>query len=351
MSGSRVLRSGVGTQITTASARDRTEKSPVATRRRRSINGRRSASATSWTCDRPPPTPEILAGSVSMPCTGKPLRANSQASGRPTYPRPITATIAVRLRNASTSRSAASRSVRIVATSATVAGPSTSVVARGARARRRGCLATFLLATLVLLLAAALLGALLPVMADDPFAHPALLDAAHHVLEPLVHGGVVHDPAQAPLAGVDLAQDRLGVPGHPVDLLQERVGVHVVAHEASDQPLPLIQALGGPAQRGGHHPEVLDRLRPLPSRRRHRADHPLVAVGLLHERAQVAQGSIDVRLLLVRERLVGQGRPRQSLPLLHPLERAPQRREAPLEVGHPLAAELRVVDHLLDDPA
>jgi len=67
MSGSRVFRSGVGTQITAASER-RIDSNPVeACSRLPSISSRRSASDTSCTCETPRLMPAIFAASVSIP--------------------------------------------------------------------------------------------------------------------------------------------------------------------------------------------------------------------------------------------------------------------------------------------
>src|SRR5262245_62465117 len=67
----------------------------------------------------------------------------------------------------------------------------------------------------------ALLGPLLAVVPDHPLAELALLDARHDVAQPLVNGGIVDDPAERPLAPVDLPQDRVEVPGAAVDLPQQ----------------------------------------------------------------------------------------------------------------------------------
>src|SRR5712692_782313 len=274
MSGSRVFRSGVGTQMTAASARSKSANSVLGRSFSRSSKGRSSASGTSWTCERPARIAEILLASVSIPATVNPPLANSQASGRPTYPSPITATVAVRPLNFSVSRSP--RSGAAAAGLLPACGPDRP--RSGARLRGRAALGRrflpLVLATLVLLATAALLGALLPVMPDEPLADVALLNPTDHILQALIDLRVVHDPAEGTLPSVDLAHDRIDVADGTIDLLEQIISVAVVVHQPSDQPLAILDVLRRAAQRRGHRPEIVEGLGALSARRRQGSDHP-----------------------------------------------------------------------------
>src|SRR5580765_1071270 len=91
MSGSFDFRSGVGTQMITTSLRCRTEKSVVAAYLPARISDFRSSSVRSGVQERPRFSEETRSGSLSMPDTVNPARANSVARGRPTYPWPMIA--------------------------------------------------------------------------------------------------------------------------------------------------------------------------------------------------------------------------------------------------------------------
>src|SRR5262245_63006270 len=108
--------------------------------------------------------PSTLAASTSIPTTVNPPRANSQARGRPTYPMPITATVARRLLSFPTSAPAASPTGETApGATATDAPPSGGRAGLGPAGRR--ALSAFVLPTRILL-TLAFLGALLAVMPD-----------------------------------------------------------------------------------------------------------------------------------------------------------------------------------------
>ena len=82
-SGSRVLRSGVGTQMQTASTSDRASKEVVAESTPEATAARTSAGATSSMYDSPRPIAAVRSSSTSKPTTGTPARAKATASGNP----------------------------------------------------------------------------------------------------------------------------------------------------------------------------------------------------------------------------------------------------------------------------
>ena len=84
MSGSFVLRSGVGTQMFTVSAFARTEKSVVAERRPAARSAWMSAVATSAMYDVPSFKARVFRSSRSIPTAVNPARPSSTSSGRPT---------------------------------------------------------------------------------------------------------------------------------------------------------------------------------------------------------------------------------------------------------------------------
>ena len=88
MSGSFVLRSGVGTQMLTVSSSFSTAKSVVADNRSGARSAATSSLDTSGMCDCPLLITCTLRASTSMPVVTKPARASSTASGNPTYPEP-----------------------------------------------------------------------------------------------------------------------------------------------------------------------------------------------------------------------------------------------------------------------
>src|SRR5579872_6610280 len=98
MSGSLVLRSGVGTQILMVSSSRTAEKSVVARILPASTRGPRVELGISPMYESPAFTRLVLASLISIPVTVKPALANSTARGRPTYPSPIIPTRAVRVR-------------------------------------------------------------------------------------------------------------------------------------------------------------------------------------------------------------------------------------------------------------
>src|SRR2546426_457455 len=177
MSGSRVFLRGVGTQMMTASHSPRHSTSVVALSPFSPTRDVKSASGTSCTCDEPRLTPSTFARSLSIPITAKPALTNSQASGSPTYPRPMIPTRAW--------------SDSILSFSPTPLS-SSRVVLRGSFPRL--CLA---------------LASLLLVVVNQSFPHSALADTGHHVPETLVHFGVVDQGPHGPLTPVYLARDRL----------------------------------------------------------------------------------------------------------------------------------------------
>src|SRR5437867_3593105 len=294
--------------------------------------------------------PSIFAWSTSIPTTWMPVRANSHASGRPTYPMPLTAAVARRSRSL-TARSSAClpRGAALASSTATVPGP------LGGRLRLRlAWLCAFLplvLPTLPLLALSAFLGPLLSVMPDDTLAHTALLNPGDHILQPLVDLRIVDDASQRPLAAVHLAQDRVGVGGGAVDLLQEGVGVRLVVHEPADQSASLLQTLCGLAQGCRARPQVLDRPGTLAVGSGQCRHQSLVAVQLLRDRPEPRERRVDVLHLLADELFVGEERSGQTLSLLAALEGAPERRQTPLQVRDALPPELGIVDHLLHDPS
>src|SRR5579862_1096510 len=97
MSGSLVLRSGVGTQMLIVSRSATTSNLVVADRRPALTSAATSAEGTSGMYDSPREMAAIFRASRSMPVTLNPQRANSTASGSPTYPRPTTPTCARRV--------------------------------------------------------------------------------------------------------------------------------------------------------------------------------------------------------------------------------------------------------------
>src|SRR5436853_2018300 len=86
MSGSLVLRSGVGTQMFTVSSSSTAEKSLVARNLPASTRGFSVALDTSPTYESPALIRAVLLSLRSMPVTVKPALANSTARGKPTYP-------------------------------------------------------------------------------------------------------------------------------------------------------------------------------------------------------------------------------------------------------------------------
>src|SRR5207245_9846925 len=168
--------------------------------------------------------------SGATPATVNPAAANSQASGRPTYPSPITATVAPRPLSRSVSRSA--RSGSAAAGLFPAAGPDrprSGVRLRGRAALGRRFLPV-LLATLVLLATATLLGALFPVMPYEPLADMAVLDPANDILQALIDLRIVHDPAEGSFPSIHLAHDRIDVTDSAIDLLEQILSVALVVH-------------------------------------------------------------------------------------------------------------------------
>src|SRR5271157_28194 len=98
MSGSLVLRSGVGTQMLIVSSSSTAEKSAVARSFPDSTSGPSAALGTSPTYESPAFTRLAFSWLTSMPVTANPALANSTASGRPTYPIPTIPTRAARVR-------------------------------------------------------------------------------------------------------------------------------------------------------------------------------------------------------------------------------------------------------------
>src|SRR5438105_14632224 len=96
MSGSFVFRKGVGTQMLTVSRVEMTAKSVIAVRRPAAVSSATVVDATSGTYEAPLRIVATLRSSRSIPVVLNPLRANSTASGNPTYPRPTTPTRARR---------------------------------------------------------------------------------------------------------------------------------------------------------------------------------------------------------------------------------------------------------------
>ena len=105
MSGSFVLRSGVGTQMLIVSSSVTTAKSVVASSLPASVSVLTSAVVTSGMYERPSLMVLIFRTSRSIPVAWNPALASSTASGNPTYPRPTTPVRARRV--VSFSRSAA----------------------------------------------------------------------------------------------------------------------------------------------------------------------------------------------------------------------------------------------------
>src|SRR5438445_3782757 len=200
------------------------------------------------------------------------------------------ATVACRFLNRSISCPSRPGAPTATAPEAMTAGPFDLMRPFGGRARPGCSFAALLFVTLSLLLVtAALLGPLFLVVMDHALADTALLKSAHHVLQPLVDGRIVDDPPERALAGIDLLQNRFRMTRDVIDLLEEGVGVRLVVHQPPDQPPTLVNALRGPAHRGGHRPEVLHGLGALAFRRGELADEPLVAVGLFGDRSQIAE--------------------------------------------------------------
>src|ERR1035441_5394833 len=84
MSGSLVLRRGVGTAMLTVSSSAMTEESMVARNVPQSTYGRRVPVGTSWMWERPAFNAWRTVEVASMPVTEYPALANSMARGRPT---------------------------------------------------------------------------------------------------------------------------------------------------------------------------------------------------------------------------------------------------------------------------
>src|SRR2546426_2639879 len=137
--------------------------------------------------DRPSRRLSILDPSSSMPRTVYPLRANSHASGNPTYPSPITPNLAWRVRIFASSASAApDKTAGRFSTLATATGPSWPW--RGFRLRAvftsLGCL-TLLLSFALLsrtFVALSLFRSLFSVMTHQPLPYTALLNPCDHIL-------------------------------------------------------------------------------------------------------------------------------------------------------------------------
>jgi hypothetical protein len=91
-SGSRCKPSGLGTQMNTASARARSPASLV-TVRCDSMAERRRISVTSTVSESPEARLDTTRSDVSNPTTSSPASAIVTASGRPTYPSPMTAQV------------------------------------------------------------------------------------------------------------------------------------------------------------------------------------------------------------------------------------------------------------------
>src|ERR1035437_8343402 len=98
ISGSLVLRRGVGTQILMVSSSRTAEKSVVARNLPDSTSGARTALGISPIYESPALTRRTFSSLISMPVTVNPARANSTARGSPTYPSPTTPTRARRVR-------------------------------------------------------------------------------------------------------------------------------------------------------------------------------------------------------------------------------------------------------------
>ena len=96
MSGSFVLRNGVGTQMLIVSSSFTIEKSVVASSLPAFRKATTSAVATSGMYERPCSMASIFRASRSMPVVSNPAFASSTARGRPTYPRPTTPVLARR---------------------------------------------------------------------------------------------------------------------------------------------------------------------------------------------------------------------------------------------------------------
>jgi hypothetical protein len=79
-----VFRSGVGTQMMTASRPRTRPKSVVAVRRPAFTKGFSRSVGKSFVCDTPRATSAARRGSTSMPTTAWPASAKAAASGRPT---------------------------------------------------------------------------------------------------------------------------------------------------------------------------------------------------------------------------------------------------------------------------
>ena len=83
-SGSRVFRSGVGTQMLMVSTSASAEKSVVAARTPASTAAFTSAAATSAMYDSPRRIAPVRSASMSKPTAGTPARAKATTSGNPT---------------------------------------------------------------------------------------------------------------------------------------------------------------------------------------------------------------------------------------------------------------------------
>src|SRR5712692_9516851 len=103
MSGSLDFPSGVGTQMTIASASPSESTVDLTTRRLPWTRAAKSPLGTSSIGLTPAPIRSARLGSASTPITEKPVFAKATASGRPTYPRPMMPTVAVRLSSRSLS--------------------------------------------------------------------------------------------------------------------------------------------------------------------------------------------------------------------------------------------------------
>src|SRR5437867_12229131 len=183
-----------------------------------------------------------------MPTTVNPLLANSQASGNPTYPRPITASFVRRFLIFSSSASDVPAAIRGGLSSvAAAAGPLwLGCVFRlrpGSAVLGRLSLPVSLSLRSLTFVALSLLSPLLAVVPDQSFTHAALLDPRHDILESQVDLGIVDHAAQRSFAAVHLAQNRVGMPGGTVDLLEQTLRVGVVVRQPADHAVPLPDAL------------------------------------------------------------------------------------------------------------
>src|SRR4030095_1069583 len=101
--------------------------------------------------------------------------------------------------------------------------------------RGRGSLLLFL--SLFLFRFPRLLGALLLVVVDHSFSHPALADTGDHVLEALVDLRIVDEAADRAHSLVHLAGDRLQILRRLVEVVQDPLRGGVVAQHSSRHPL------------------------------------------------------------------------------------------------------------------